>query len=102
MRLRDEISLRIASLETLRELSWIFRSAGEETDIALVSHPLNSRRKDVFAMADWLAAELENLGATIEKRPLGKQMLDGVELDLPPALLGVLGNDPKKVCFGAR
>ena len=58
-----------------------------------------SRRKDVFAMADWLKAELESLGATVEKRPLGKQMLDGVELDLPPALLGQLGNDPKKVCY---
>jgi hypothetical protein len=58
-----------------------------------------SRRKDVFAMADWLRSELESLGATVEKRPLGKQMLDGVELDLPPALLGQLGNDPKKVCY---
>ncbi|KAG7535894.1 hypothetical protein FFLO_03640 [Filobasidium floriforme] len=55
-----------------------------------------ARRKDVFAMADWLKAELESLGATVEKRPLGKQMLDGVELDLPPALLGQLGTDPKK------
>jgi Cys-Gly metallodipeptidase DUG1 len=48
-------------------------------------------------MADWLANELESLGATVEKRPLGKQELDGVELDLPPALLGQLGNDPNKV-----
>ena len=48
-------------------------------------------------MADWLAAELEGLGATVEKRPLGKQVLDGEELELPPALLGQLGNDPKKV-----
>lgn len=55
-----------------------------------------AHRKDVFAMADYLASELRSLGASIELRPLGKQTLDGVELDLPPAILGTLGTDPKK------
>lgn len=32
----------------------------------------------------------------IRSVPLGKQVLDGQELDLPPALVGSLGNDPKK------
>lgn len=48
-------------------------------------------------MGDWLAAKLESLGVKVEKRPLGKQMLEGQELDLPAALLGELGNDPNKV-----
>jgi hypothetical protein len=50
-------------------------------------------------MGDWLAAKLESLGVKVEKRPLGKQMLEGQELDLPAALLGELGNDPNKVRF---
>ncbi|GEM09802.1 glutamate carboxypeptidase [Rhodotorula toruloides] len=32
----------------------------------------------------------------IRSVPLGKQVLDGQELDLPPALVGSLGKDPKK------
>ena len=43
--------------------------------------------------------ELESLGAQVElaDNPLGKQKLpDGSEIQLPPILLGTLGNDPKK------
>ncbi|GHJ85713.1 hypothetical protein NliqN6_2115 [Naganishia liquefaciens] len=53
-------------------------------------------RPDVHRMGDWLASKLESLGVKVEKRPLGKQILEGQELDLPSALLGELGNDPKK------
>ncbi|PWN51840.1 CNDP dipeptidase [Violaceomyces palustris] len=53
-------------------------------------------RKHVFEMADWLLAELKGLGATAELKPLGKQVLDGKELELPPVILGELGNDPAK------
>lgn len=49
-------------------------------------------------MAEWLSEKLQSLGVKVESRPLGKQMLEGQELDLPPALLGELGNDPNKVC----
>jgi hypothetical protein len=50
-------------------------------------------------MAEWLSDKLQSLGVKVESRPLGKQMLEGQELDLPPALLGELGNDPNKVCL---
>ena len=43
-------------------------------------------RKHVFEMADWLKAELEKLGATAEFKTLGKQTLDGQEIDLPPVI----------------
>lgn len=39
---------------------------------------------------------LTNRAARIRSVPLGKQVLDGQELDLPPALVGSLGKDPKK------
>ncbi|KAJ9127814.1 hypothetical protein QFC24_000097 [Naganishia onofrii] len=53
-------------------------------------------RPDVHRMAEWLSDKLQSLGVKVESRPLGKQMLEGQELDLPPALLGELGNDPNK------
>lgn len=53
-------------------------------------------RPDVFKMADWLDAQLQALGVKTEKRPLGKHVMDGQELDLPPIILGQFGNDPKK------
>ena len=40
---------------------------------------------------------MEGLGASVELAKIGKQKLDdGSEIDLPPILLGKLGNDPKK------
>ena len=47
-------------------------------------------------MADFLVSEMESLGIEVEKRDLGKQILDGEELQLPPAIFGSLGNDPDK------
>ena len=46
-----------------------------------------------------LFKELKALGAEVElaDNPLGNQKLpDGTEIPLPPILLGILGNDPKK------
>lgn len=43
-------------------------------------------RKHVFEMADWLKAELEKIGATAEFKQLGKQTLDGQEIELPPVI----------------
>ena len=40
--------------------------------------------------------ELTSLGATVRQVPLGKQILDGKEIDLPPAILASIGNDPEK------
>lgn len=53
-------------------------------------------RKDVFAMAEWLDAELKQLGVDTKLVDLGKHTMDGQELPLPPAILGRIGNDPSK------
>lgn len=47
-------------------------------------------------MAEWLNTELTALGVQTKLVDLGKQVLDGVELDLPPAILGTIGTDPAK------
>jgi Cys-Gly metallodipeptidase DUG1 len=47
-------------------------------------------------MADYLDAQLKNAGAQVTQVPLGKQVLDGQEVQLPPAILAQIGNDPKK------
>ncbi|KAE8223219.1 hypothetical protein CF319_g3713 [Tilletia indica] len=63
--------------------------------IASVSGDASYRPK-VHEMGDWLLAELKKLGATADLYPLGKQNLDGQEVDLPPVILGNYGEDPKK------
>ncbi|KAH8112256.1 CNDP dipeptidase [Phellopilus nigrolimitatus] len=60
-------------------------------------------RKDVFRMAEYLGNELKAVGCQVRPVPLGKHILDGQELDLPPALLAEIGNDPSKktiLCYG--
>ncbi|KAI8950707.1 cytosolic non-specific dipeptidase [Xylaria longipes] len=54
-----------------------------------------SRRPDVVRMGEFLAAELKNLGASVELRPLGKQP-DNPDLDLPPVVLARYGSDKNK------
>lgn len=55
----------------------------------------DEHRPDVFKMGQFLATELENLGAEVHQRPLGKQ--PGKEhLDLPPVVIARYGNDPNK------
>ena len=51
-------------------------------------------------MADFIKGELEALGVTVRLVPLGKHILDGQEIDLPPAILASVGNDPKKKTVG--
>ncbi|KAI9817027.1 MAG: Cys-Gly metallodipeptidase [Thelocarpon impressellum] len=46
-------------------------------------------------MGDFLASELEALGAEVEKRPLGKQP-HKEHLDLPPVVIARYGNDKSK------
>ncbi|EJD05311.1 CNDP dipeptidase [Fomitiporia mediterranea MF3/22] len=62
-----------------------------------------SYRPHVFRMAEFLANELKSVGCEVKAVPLGKQVLDGQEIDLPPALLASIGNDPSKktiLCYG--
>lgn len=53
-------------------------------------------RPDVFRMSEWLDGQLNNLGVTTKRVDLGKHVMDGQELPLPPAILGRIGDDPKK------
>ncbi|KAJ2785229.1 hypothetical protein H4R18_000680 [Coemansia javaensis] len=55
-----------------------------------------ARRGDVVRMGEWLQARWEALGATCKRVDPGKQNLHGVELDLPPVILGQYGDDPSK------
>lgn len=47
-------------------------------------------------MASWVQAELEKFGVKTDAIPLGTQHIEGQILDLPPAIVGKLGSDPKK------
>jgi Cys-Gly metallodipeptidase DUG1 len=47
-------------------------------------------------MADWVENQLQKLGVLTKKVPLGKHTMAGVELELPPIILGTLGKDPDK------
>lgn len=54
--------------------------------------------QDVEDMAEWLLNQLKSLGVTnAEKRKIGSHTLEGKEVELPPVIIGQLGNDPKKV-----
>ncbi|CEQ39506.1 SPOSA6832_01029, partial [Sporobolomyces salmonicolor] len=58
--------------------------------------PGRGNSSHVHKMGAWLEGELTKLGAEVRSVPLGKQTLEGQELELPPVLLGSYGKDPKK------
>ena len=47
-------------------------------------------------MADWLNAQLKQLGVDTKLVDLGRHTMDGEDLALPPAILGRIGNDSDK------
>ncbi|KAF9242271.1 hypothetical protein BU15DRAFT_44146 [Melanogaster broomeanus] len=55
-----------------------------------------SRRKETIEMGHWLEGQLKDLGVTTVLRNLGQHLMQGQLLDLPPAILGRLGEDPNK------
>lgn len=55
-----------------------------------------AHRPDVYKMSAWLDGQLKSLGVTTKLVDLGKHVMDGEELPLPPAILGRIGDDPKK------
>ncbi|XP_066208444.1 cytosolic non-specific dipeptidase isoform X2 [Saccopteryx leptura] len=60
------------------------------------------KRGDIRRMMEVAAADVKQLGGSVELVDIGKQKLpDGSEIPLPPILLGKLGSDPKKktVCI---
>ncbi|KAL8281066.1 hypothetical protein RQP46_006424 [Phenoliferia psychrophenolica] len=67
----------------------------EAVAIASVSGDV-SYRPEVHRMGAWLAEELKKLNVSVRVVPLGKQDMDGTEVDLPPVVFGEYGTDPKK------
>ncbi|KAI9759687.1 MAG: hypothetical protein M4579_002164 [Chaenotheca gracillima] len=55
----------------------------------------DERRPDVVRMGEFLVSELKNLGAEVEKRPLGKQP-HKEHLELPPVVIARYGRDKSK------
>ncbi|KAK0180786.1 hypothetical protein PV327_003133 [Microctonus hyperodae] len=54
-------------------------------------------RGEVVKMVKWMEVKLKELGATTELADIGKQtLIDGQTIDLPPVLLGSLGEDKEK------
>ncbi|KAF7799503.1 hypothetical protein EIP86_010738 [Pleurotus ostreatoroseus] len=47
-------------------------------------------------MSRWIEAQLNKYGVKTAAIPLGKQHIEGQVLDLPPAIVGRIGEDPKK------
>ncbi|KAF9224708.1 CNDP dipeptidase [Gyrodon lividus] len=54
------------------------------------------RRKETIEMGHWLEKQLKDLGVATVLKDLGQHPMQGQLLDLPPAILGRLGEDPKK------
>ena len=55
-----------------------------------------THRKDVLAMAEWLNSQLRQVGMDTKLVDLGRHIMDGEDLPLPPAILGRIGNDSTK------
>lgn len=55
-----------------------------------------SHRSDVVKMAKFLDDHLKAVGVETQLINLGKHVMNGQELDLPPAILGRIGTDPRK------
>ncbi|KAK1230508.1 hypothetical protein PQX77_006436 [Marasmius sp. AFHP31] len=53
-------------------------------------------RSEVIKMSHWIKDQFSAVGVETVHRDLGKQTVEGKELQLPPAVLGRLGNDPGK------
>lgn len=55
-----------------------------------------SYRPEVVKMGKWLQEQFNQVGAETSMHELGKQTLDGKEIDLPPVLVGNYGTDSNK------
>ncbi len=47
-------------------------------------------------MAVWLSNQLTKYGVKTQSVPLGTQELEGQTLELPPAIIGKIGDNPSK------
>lgn len=48
-------------------------------------------REECVRMVHWMQGKLKEVGATTELRDVGHQNIDGLEVKLPPVLVGILG-----------
>ncbi|EDR10617.1 glutamate carboxypeptidase [Laccaria bicolor S238N-H82] len=55
-----------------------------------------THRADVVKMGEWLNTHLKAVGVSTQLVDLGKHTMDGEELNLPPAILGRIGDDKSK------
>ncbi|THV02184.1 CNDP dipeptidase [Dendrothele bispora CBS 962.96] len=53
-------------------------------------------REEVIKMSNWISQQLQAVGVETQLADLGRHTMDGQDLALPPAVLGRIGNDPKK------
>ena len=56
----------------------------------------SEHRPDVIAMTGWAQTELEKYGVTTAAIPLGQQVVNGQTLDLPPVIVGRIGEAADK------
>ncbi|KIJ59897.1 hypothetical protein HYDPIDRAFT_32771 [Hydnomerulius pinastri MD-312] len=68
---------------------------GEAVKIQSISSDAR-RRQETIAMGLWLNDQLTQLGVTTKLEDLGTHVMQGQTLQLPYAIIGKLGEDPKK------
>lgn len=69
------------------------------SNLSTIKHSISgdaSRREDVLRMASFLDDQLKSYGVETKLVDLGVHELEGQQLQLPPAILGRIGTDPKK------
>ncbi|KAF7358799.1 CNDP dipeptidase [Mycena sanguinolenta] len=83
-------------------LDWIDASApafiarlGEAVAIPSISSD-PAHRPHVLEMSNWLNEQLQAVGVTTKQVDMGTHDMDGQTLQLPPVVLGRIGEDPKK------
>lgn len=94
-----QVSAKMATEKTLPE---IFKYVDQNKDsykqllkeaVAIPSVSCDVKyRADCIRMVHWMQDKLKEVGATTELRDVGFQTIDGKDVQLPPVLVGVLGN----------
>ncbi|KAI0768250.1 hypothetical protein BD413DRAFT_614581 [Trametes elegans] len=93
----DQSSLNsmLSYIDNPQNIQSFINRLGQAVAIPSVSGQ-SEHRDDVKAMGAWLNTQLNEVGVTTKLVDLGTQSLDGETLDLPPLVVGRIGDDPKK------